>query len=103
MKWNVYIYNINRQKIEAYNIFEHGFFLHEIKNAIKKANSKDNFEERLKSELRYYFWSKAEWEVIIAPWCGNKNPDEIKVDVYDQVMMNWEIFVDYVWENKDKL
>jgi hypothetical protein len=22
-----------------------------------------------------------------------------KIDVYDQIMMNWNIFIDYVWEN----
>lgn len=103
MKWNVYYYNINRQKIESYNIFEHGSFSHYVKEAIKKYKEKESFTEQLKRELQYYFWSKAEWEIIITPWCGNKNPDEIKIDVHDQVMLNWEIFVDYVWANKDEL
>lgn len=26
-----------------------------------------------------------------------------KIDVYDQVMNNWERFIDYLWENRDKL
>ena len=103
MKWNVYYYNINRQKIESYNIFEHGSFAHYVKEAIKKYKEKESFTEQLKRELQYYFWSKAEWEIIITPWCGNKSPDEIKIDVYDQVMLNWEIFVDYVWNNREAL
>jgi len=103
MKWNVYYYNVNKQKIETYNIFEHGSFVYYIEEAIKEYNDKESFAEQLKRELRYYFWSKAEWEIIISPWCGNKNPDEIKIDVYDQVMLNWNIFVDYVWENRENL
>ena len=26
-----------------------------------------------------------------------------KIDAYDQVMNNWERFIDYLWENRDEL
>lgn len=103
MKWNVYHYNVNHQKIEVFNIFEHGSFVKYIKEAIEECEEKNSFAERLKSELRYFFWGKVECEIIISPWCGNKNPDEIKIDVFDQVMNNFDIFVDYVWENREEL
>ena len=103
MKWNVYIHNYNKNKIESYNIFDHSGFTYEIKQAIKKYKDKDTFIEKLKSELMYYFWSKCEWEIIISPWVGRKEPCDSKIDVYDQVMINWDIFADYVWENKNKL
>lgn len=51
----------------------------------------------------YYYWAKCEWEVIISPWIAQHNDNEIKVDVYWQVMNNWDIFLDYVWNNKKKL
>lgn len=43
-----------------------------------------------------------EWEVVIGPWCGDRGTKEIKVDVYMQVMNNWDIFVDYVWNEGKK-
>ena len=146
MKWNVYYYDFNRKKIDTFNIFEHGSFRAYTKKAIKqhkkhKENIED-FAERLKRELQFYFWSKAEWELIIEitednrifliPWCGCRNPEEVKIeikpvitedgfdwlefarvhidrqkygnkakiDVYDQVMFEWDVFVNYVWNNK---
>lgn len=103
MKWNVYYYNINRQAIESFNIFDHGSFVKYVTEAIKECKSKETFEDRLKSELQYYFWSKAEWEIIISPWLGLSNSDRKKIDVFDQVMLNFEIFADYVWDNREKL
>lgn len=43
-----------------------------------------------------------QWEVVIGPWCGDRGTKEIKVDVYMQVMNNWDIFVDYVWNEGKK-
>ena len=103
MKWNVYFHNYNKNKIEVYNIFNHSCFTYEVKQAIKKYKDKDSFVDKLKSELRYFFWSKCEWEVIVSPWVGRKESCDEKIDVYDQVMMNWNIFADYVWENRNKL
>ena len=142
MKWNVYIYNINKNKIELFNIFDHIGFLEDVKKDIKKYKNKEEFEDKLKRELFYYFWSKCEWELIIeitkdnhillSPWCGCRNPEEAKVDitnksdfdwrsfanehtkkqiygneakidVFDQVMMNFDVFVDYVWKNRKEI
>ena len=104
MKWYVYYYNINKRKIDIFNIFEHGSFCEYIKYHAQICKTKEDFIERLKSELLYYFWSKAEWEVIIAPWCGgDREKDSVKVDVYDQIMNNFEVFADYVWNNKEEL
>lgn len=51
----------------------------------------------------YYFWSKCEWEVLISPWVGGNDDEEIKVDVAWQIMNNWDVFVDYTWNNRKKL
>ena len=70
---------------------------------MKAYEDKNSFADKLKRELQYYFWSKAEWEIIISPWLGSSNSERIKIDVYDQVMLNWDVFVDYVWNNKEAL
>lgn len=104
MEWNVYVYNINSKRIKIFNVFEHGSFYNYIKRAVKKYKNKDDFAEQLKSELMYYFWSKAEWEILISPWVGgDRERDAVKIDVYHQVMLNWDKFVDYVWNNRKEI
>ena len=36
------------------------------------------------------------YKINVAPEVGEK------IDIYSQVMMNWEQFVEYIWSNKDK-
>ena len=139
MKWNVYYYDINRNKVTTYDIFKHGSFVKYFKETAKECKgNKECFEKRIKSELFYYYGSRSEWELIIeitennhillTPWCGCRNPEEVridvtddksfdwrgfaehhiskqifkneaKIDVYDQVMFNWDEFLDYVLKN----
>ena len=68
-------------------------------NLLNKTNiSREDFEKELKNILKYYFWSKAEWEVLIRAWCGSNGDEEIKIDVWDQIKWNWDRFVEYLWE-----
>ena len=104
MNWNVYYYNCNAKRIETFNIFDHGGFKLYVKLALKRCRYKVEFDVELKRELRYYFWSKAEWEVIITSWVGgDREKDATKIDVFQQVMLNWGAFVNYVWDNKEEL
>lgn len=102
MKWNVFYHNVNTQKIEIFNIFDHYTFNEYTHKHLKECATKEKFAEKLKSELRYYFWSKSQWEIIISPWVGGRDTKDIKVDVYTQVMNNFDIFVDYVWYSYKK-
>ena len=99
MQWYVYYHDINTQKIKLYNVFRHSSFEEDIKKIAKKYTDKTEFCEQLRRSAMYWFWSKAEWEVLIYPWCGGRDGIEIKIDVYDQIKANWEIFADYVWNN----
>lgn len=99
--WNVYIYNINLQKIEVYNIFNHGSFKKDVDLALRVAENKEEFAQALQKELRYYFWSKCEWEIEIVDWLGHQKSG-LKTDVYKQVMLNFDVFVDYVWRFKNE-
>lgn len=100
MKWMVYHHSINRDKIETINVFLHGGFTNEVLKHLKKCATKEDFAEELRRSLFYYFCSKCEWEVLIYPWCGSRSNTPIKIDVYDQVRNNWDVFVDYVWNFK---
>ena len=88
--WKAYYHSMSGHEIRPFNIFEHGRFREEV------------FAEELRRSLFYYYGSKCEWEVVIGPWCGDRGTKEIKVDVYMQVMNNWDIFVDYVWNEGKK-
>lgn len=122
MTWNVYRYDISGQKIYQYNVFNHGRFTEEVK-AIKTKN-KNEFSEKLRMIAMYYFWSKAEHEIVITSFPPYINKDDVsrivsessnckyimnvnldrgeKIDIYNQLQMNWEHFVDYVWNSKGK-
>lgn len=141
LEWNVLYYDINKNKITTYNIFRHSRFNKYVEKTFEKCKTKEEFAEILRRELMYYFWSKAEWELVIEldednhifliPWCGCRNPEEVKIDVtndtsfdwsgfakknierqiykneakidvYDQIEYVWNNFLEYVWNSKKK-
>ena len=110
LEWYVYVSDFNSGKIEPYNIFSHGYFLQDLQKAAKKVHVREDIPEEkeaflatLKRDLMYWYWSKCEWEIIIDHWVGRLDSKDIKVDVYDQVALNWDIFCEYVWNNRREL
>lgn len=98
MQWNVFVHGMSSGKIEKYNIFDHRGFSAEVKKAFSEFETRDAFEKELQLILMYYFWAKVEWETVICQFVGQE--DARKIDVYKQVMLNWEPFADYVWNSK---
>ena len=103
LKWNVLYHDFNSDSFKYYNILERGGFSMYICKHLKESATKMEFAEKIKSELRYYFWSKAEWEIvvtkkdnriIIAPWCGSKNMPEL--DVTEDKEFDWPLFYDWI-------
>ena len=132
MTWYVYRENMNNKSIEKFNIFYHGGFRKDVEDAAKIAQTKEIFAELVQRSLRYYFWCKSEYEVVVTSWppyidkaeldrvnteydeyykrwghypyCAHINPMiGEKVDFYDQVMMNWDAFIEYLWSNKNRI
>lgn len=98
IEWYVYYHDSNAQKIIKWNIFNHRSFKKEVDVLLNEKIDKEDFSEKLKREVMYYFWSKGEYEIILSPWTGRA--DDIKIDVYDQIMMNFNRFVDYCWNER---
>lgn len=102
MEWIVYNFNCNAQKIETCNIFEHGGFHYDVNKAAKKLKIKEEFAEKLRRELMYYFWSKCEWELVVEitednriflnPWVGCREPEKVRIDVTDNTDFDWRGF-----------
>lgn len=94
-EWYVLYSDSNVRKIVKWNIFNHGTFKREVDKLLKENLTKDDFSEKLRRLLMYYMWSKSEYEIIVSPWVGRA--EDIKIDVFSQVHMNWDRFVDYIW------
>lgn len=94
MEWNVYYYNQNNNKFEIFNVFRHSAFTHDINRVLKSGLDLAVAKEEIRKALFYYFWAKCEWEIEISAWIGGDA--RIKVDVYHQVMMNFDRFCEYV-------
>lgn len=67
----------------------------------KKCKSLDelieySIETRLDRLCMYYFWSKCEYEVIVSAWPPRDGSEE-KIDIYDQLKANWDIFKELVF------
>ena len=95
--WNVIYHDFNKKQIGIFNVFNHIGFEDDVRKHFKKCATKEDFAEQLRRSLFYFFSGKAEWEIVIQPWCGGKSTPDKKVDVYWQIMNNWDIFLDYVW------
>lgn len=101
--WNVYNENFNARKIGTFNIFDHYRFVKDCAKELKKAkDDREAGEKIFKSNLMYFFWSKCEYEVVITPWVNPNNSKEYdrKIDVYEQVMNNWHVFIEYAWAHR---
>ena len=104
LEWNVYYGNFNSREIETYNVFRHYGFVEQCRKELRKyKDDREGFLKEVRGWLMYFFWSKCEWEVIIQQWPNNERFHDKKIDVYDQVIMNWDKFADYLWENRKEL
>lgn len=133
LEWNVLCRGLNSNKIEIKNIFNyHSRFMQDLyknkKRYLKRNNLDfDGFFERVDKDLRYYFWSKSEYEIILTSWPPHLSSEELdrlnrereedikkgykssflipnldiseKIDIYDQIKMNWEAFKLYLMTN----
>lgn len=99
-QWLVLDYNINTDQIEYFNILSHGGIIRDVYNATRKCHTIEEFEKELRFSVKCYFWGKCEWEILVSPLFPRSNTREFKVDVYDQVNANWDIFLNYVWNSR---
>lgn len=124
LSWFVFRYDINTNCIEQYDVFSHRKFTEEVKQTLKQKHEYDVFSEKMKSIVMYYFWCKCEYEIVITSFPPYINANEIqrivdtnaahkntiiasvsldfaeKIDIFQQLMMNWKQFVSYVWSFK---
>ena len=123
------VYHENQGRIEPYDIFESGYWEREAIAAKEKTNSREEWEETFRLRLMAQYWSRCEYELLLVEWPAcvpisaiDEMAKEVKtykreyghlpyrvdaqlpestkkIDIYDQLMLNKEIFFDYVWRN----
>lgn len=126
LEWNVFHENWSAGKIESFNVFSHGTFKKDVLEALETYEDKEELSKAIKSIAMYYFWAKCEYEVIITSWppfitkeeakelklsvekceAHSKFPNVFnielatssKVDVYKQLLLNWDRFIDYLYD-----
>ena len=104
VEWNVFRTDVNQKTIKSFNVFKHGRFMMDLASEIKRnKNQPSALEMKLRFLVRYYYWSKCEWEIWITDWITASEERGIKVDVFDQLDMNWDKFFDYVWEHRSEI
>ena len=88
----------------------------------------EEFADHIRSWLQHEYWSRSEYETVITSWPPyiedaeleriNKEKAEhiekygkfyresveltvgYKIDIFTQIMMNWDRFIEYIWNNK---
>jgi hypothetical protein len=66
----------------------------ELKN---KPTTFEDCKKFVDDKIRYKFWGKCEYEVILVEWPSGSH--EKKIDIYDQVKMNINVVTKIFMEN----
>lgn len=102
LKWYVLDYDFNSDAIIKFNIFNSSKFNDCVNELIKKYSNFTDFKEKLKKDLMYCFWSKSEYEIVVGGLFAKEDKDLFKIDVYEQVLPNLDILVDYIINEVNK-
>lgn len=133
LEYNVYVeINNNIQIYNIFKSVKFYKCLIEDTNKYKKFKNVAEYKEDVIRSLKYSYNSKAEYEIILAGWPPLINAENVsklqeeisehdlkydwkqkainvnllsekKVSVYDQIMLNFNIFFNYILENIDKI
>lgn len=106
------------------------FLVNLVKIKRKYGDDFIKFADATRTALQHEYWSRSEYETIITSWPPYIDEEELqnlikereehtkkypnsklyrqsvgltvgkKIDVYDQLMLNWDAFINYVWTNK---
>lgn len=127
LSWKVFKEDANCKDVVIYDIFENGRWQEEIAELMHTSKDKQDFAEKFRSKLMYQYWSRCEYEIVLTSWPPYVETNEVerlsqelakrelefgrpyhqnvnlrvarKIDIFDQLLLNWDQFITYVWEN----
>lgn len=92
------IYNINKKEFESYDVMP--YLIEEYKKKKKKKKhptSFEEFKEFIEGASMYMYWSRCQYELILASW-PNEDKKE-KIDIHNQIMMNIDRITEILMDN----
>jgi hypothetical protein len=102
LSWKVKVFDCNAQLIKDYDILK-GHYKDFVKKLKKKCFNKEEFSKAMDREMRFMFWSRCEWELIIeldkenhiwlTPWVGCSEPEKVSIDVTYDKEYDWQGFL----------
>ncbi len=101
LQWYAFMYDFNSHKLERINVLGERF-AEDILKRIKrdKINNYNDLKEGIKRELTYYYWSRAEYEVLVTDLFPRDYEEfcntSIKIDIWYQLEPNLDRIVEYV-------
>lgn len=96
LNWNVYIKL--KGQIEMFNIFTEKMFIKKFQSLVKEDLTFTKFSIKLRALIHESFHNKKDYTVYVT--AKDADIQDVEYSVYKQVMMNWESFIQYVWNNK---
>lgn len=128
LSWKVYWEEPNKRIIKEYDIFKNGYWENIAKNLKETFPKRKEWENHLRTQLMAQYWSRSEYEIILTSWPPYINIEDIdrinqeiinrektwgtkpykinitptverKIDIFEQLELNWEVFTDYIWNN----
>lgn len=103
LQWNVYRINHMKNKVEVFNVFDHWSFRNKTIKILKEIKTKIDFSEELRHLVFCSFGWKYEYEICITSVFSHQEETEEKIDIRHQLMLNWDRFIDYLWNNKEEI
>ena len=132
MKWNVIFPDFKTGRLKYYDIFKDAWFKSSMERLLEANYEKERFVKELDRAATFWFWAKAEYEFKFTEWPPIINVSEVvriveeycetldkgeepakevkvypvnshKIDIYDQLRINWDHFSEYVWMESMKL
>lgn len=101
LKWYALEHDFNKDEIKHFNIFGSANFGRWVEEAIKKYENYERFREDIRGALFYAFCSKVEYEMICKGLISTHD-NEVKIDVYEQVLPNLDILAKYILTEVNK-
>ena len=91
------IHDINTRQFVPYDVMS--YFLDEWRETkkAKRPTKLTELKEWLRGRAQYMYWSRCEYEVILAGWPNTDN--QKKIDIYDQIVMNLPLVVEVFCKN----
>lgn len=62
----------------------------------------EDYKKWIDGELKYQYWSRCEYEILLVKWPSSNLDKAYKIDIYKQCQMNLDLITELFIQNIDK-